>query len=280
MEAAQHVISFRKIGPRSVYDRCGERERTVYRLLQYYTEAFGFDPIYLFSPSFGLLLRDDIHHAFDRGEWTLYEKVSLCSCPGLCALMSRNQDDFLVITFFVFKDFSLRQFYGNVISPDRFGASRSKAFKLPQPSMCYEALSWHVSLTIDDGRYEPSFVTWRTKVSTSSFLLPGVKRDSMFTFPITKTGRAEAGAQKPILLASRSGQIQSGHLYFGKSLHFLKLQVFSTSITALFLLGMLSLSIKAIRDLNLPHIRSICFARNRLQRISRRFWLQNPRTCS
>ncbi|PWN86659.1 hypothetical protein FA10DRAFT_263178 [Acaromyces ingoldii] len=116
--ANQHVISFRKIGP---------------RLLQYYTEAFGFDPIYLFSPSFGLLLRDDIHHAFDRGEWTLYEK-----------------DDFLVITFFVFKDFSLRQFYGNVISPDRFGASRSKAFKLPQPSMCYEALSWHASANLKE----------------------------------------------------------------------------------------------------------------------------------
>lgn len=29
-----------------------------------------------FDVSFGLLLRDDLHHAFDRLEWSFYYKVS------------------------------------------------------------------------------------------------------------------------------------------------------------------------------------------------------------
>ena len=44
-----------------------------------------------FDVSFGLLLRDDLHHAFDRLEWSFYYKVSeaslaLCKRPQLKAL--------------------------------------------------------------------------------------------------------------------------------------------------------------------------------------------------
>lgn len=43
---------------------------------KYYTEVLGFNPGYLFMPSYGLLVRDDLHHSFDRGEWALYPVVS------------------------------------------------------------------------------------------------------------------------------------------------------------------------------------------------------------
>lgn len=45
-------------------------------MLQYYTEVLGHEVRYLFMPSYGLLLRDDLHHSFDRGEIALYPKVS------------------------------------------------------------------------------------------------------------------------------------------------------------------------------------------------------------
>ncbi|KAL6956002.1 hypothetical protein U1Q18_044744 [Sarracenia purpurea var. burkii] len=44
-------------------------------LSQYYCEAMGFEPNTLFMPSFGLLVRDDLHHAFDRGQWALWPQV-------------------------------------------------------------------------------------------------------------------------------------------------------------------------------------------------------------
>jgi hypothetical protein len=40
----------------------------------------------MFEASFGLLLRDDLHHAFDRLEWSLYFKVSTFAIR----LMSQN----------------------------------------------------------------------------------------------------------------------------------------------------------------------------------------------
>ncbi|CAO1618056.1 unnamed protein product [Jaminaea pallidilutea] len=42
---------------------------------EYYEEVLGYDPGFLFEPSFGLLLRDDLHHAFDRGSIALYPQV-------------------------------------------------------------------------------------------------------------------------------------------------------------------------------------------------------------
>lgn len=43
---------------------------------QYYTEVLGYEPSYLFEPSYGLLLRDDLHHGFDRGHVALWPLVS------------------------------------------------------------------------------------------------------------------------------------------------------------------------------------------------------------
>ena len=37
-----------------------------------------------FSPSVGLLLRDDLHHAYDRLEWSLYLKVSHLESTAVC----------------------------------------------------------------------------------------------------------------------------------------------------------------------------------------------------
>ncbi|PWN86467.1 hypothetical protein FA10DRAFT_263348 [Acaromyces ingoldii] len=42
---------------------------------EYYEEVLGYDPRYYFHVSYGLLLEDKIHHAFDRGEWALYPIV-------------------------------------------------------------------------------------------------------------------------------------------------------------------------------------------------------------
>lgn len=47
--------------------------------IQYYTEVLGFDPgPFLYQGAYGILLRDDLHHSHDRGEWALYPRVSIC----------------------------------------------------------------------------------------------------------------------------------------------------------------------------------------------------------
>jgi hypothetical protein len=44
--------------------------------MQYYAEVLEYAPPSLFQPRFGLFLRDDIHHSFDRGHIALYPLVS------------------------------------------------------------------------------------------------------------------------------------------------------------------------------------------------------------
>ncbi|CAO1635885.1 unnamed protein product [Jaminaea pallidilutea] len=42
---------------------------------EYYTEVLGFDPgPFLYQGAYGILLRDDLHHSHDRGEWALYPR--------------------------------------------------------------------------------------------------------------------------------------------------------------------------------------------------------------
>lgn len=54
---------------------------------QYYREILGRNPGYLFQPSFGLLLRDDLHHGFDRGSIALYPSVRTCRAQSSCSAM-------------------------------------------------------------------------------------------------------------------------------------------------------------------------------------------------
>lgn len=39
---------------------------------EYYREVLGYDPVNYHNVSFGLLLKSDLHHSFDRGDWALY----------------------------------------------------------------------------------------------------------------------------------------------------------------------------------------------------------------
>ena len=75
---------------------------------EYYTEVLGYDPGYLYDVSYGLFLRRDMHHAFDRGEW------SLCSKPG--------EPDTLQIHVFYSEDPAddLKSYHGKEIKEDRF----------------------------------------------------------------------------------------------------------------------------------------------------------------
>lgn len=65
---------------------------------QYYTEVLGYEPSYLFEPSYGLLLRDDLHHGFDRGHVALWPLVSsansqplvACGSADLCACLGTS----------------------------------------------------------------------------------------------------------------------------------------------------------------------------------------------
>lgn len=38
---------------------------------EYYREIFGYDPVFYFDVSFGLLLTKSLHNSFDRGDWAL-----------------------------------------------------------------------------------------------------------------------------------------------------------------------------------------------------------------
>ncbi|CAD6585752.1 MAG: hypothetical protein CYPHOPRED_003186 [Cyphobasidiales sp. Tagirdzhanova-0007] len=80
---------------------------------------------YLFHAHMGLLLRDDIHHAYDRFEWSLY-----------C------QDENYVIHYFVPSSATQQQAHGTVITPDRFRGPKSLR---PHAKL----LDWHYAQLVD-----------------------------------------------------------------------------------------------------------------------------------
>lgn len=55
-------------------------------LFQYYKEIFGFDVGFLYDVAFGVLLRDDLHHAFDRGWIAFWPTVRACGFSTPSAL--------------------------------------------------------------------------------------------------------------------------------------------------------------------------------------------------
>lgn len=97
---------------------------------QYYSEVLGYDPGYLFLASFGLLLADDIHHAFDRGELGFYQRVSYGEKLGgsLRALLiyCTFQEEDIFIHMFCPSDPDWKQYHGQVIKPDRFHTTEAE----------------------------------------------------------------------------------------------------------------------------------------------------------
>jgi hypothetical protein len=56
---------------------------------EYYAEVFGYDVGYLFDVSYGLLLDPKVHHAFDRGELSLYGNPSVSICVAVLGRLGR-----------------------------------------------------------------------------------------------------------------------------------------------------------------------------------------------
>ncbi|KDN36249.1 hypothetical protein K437DRAFT_260186 [Tilletiaria anomala UBC 951] len=69
---------------------------------EYYAEVLGEDVQYLFKAEYGLLLRSDLHHSFDRGEWALH-----------------IDGDNLVVHVFKGRG-SAKPYHGQIITPARF----------------------------------------------------------------------------------------------------------------------------------------------------------------
>ena len=72
---------------------------------EYYEEVLGTQARYLFSPAYGLLLRDDLHHAFDRGEIALLP----------------HEDRYIVHVFKYDKDTAI--YHGKILEVNRFRGS-------------------------------------------------------------------------------------------------------------------------------------------------------------
>ncbi|KAL6956044.1 hypothetical protein U1Q18_044786 [Sarracenia purpurea var. burkii] len=70
---------------------------------EYYAEIFEDEVDYLFRPEYGLLLRDDLHHAFDRGQWALHQ-----------------DGENLIVHFFDADIAGQSEYHGKIIRPDRF----------------------------------------------------------------------------------------------------------------------------------------------------------------
>lgn len=70
---------------------------------EYYTEVLGDAPTSLFQTQFGILLRDDIHHAFDRGHIALYPLM--------------NAENELVVHIFYPETQSQKEFHGKILRP-------------------------------------------------------------------------------------------------------------------------------------------------------------------
>jgi HNH endonuclease len=71
--------------------------------VQYYREILGRKAGSLFQAEYGLLLRDDLHHRFDRGEWALHE-----------------DGENLIVHVFDASVSSLFEHHGKIIGPNRF----------------------------------------------------------------------------------------------------------------------------------------------------------------
>ena len=96
-------------------------------------------PAPIFSVSAGLLLRDDIHHAFDRLELSFYLKVRLAPAPD--TVWSSNvklisQDGTYYLHFFVLLLQSARELHGKALTAGRF---RGKLRDYPDPRF----IKWH-----------------------------------------------------------------------------------------------------------------------------------------
>lgn len=72
---------------------------------EYYEEVLGSQARYLFSPAYGLLLRDDLHHSFDRGEIALLP----------------HEDRYIVHVFKYDQD--IAKYHGKILDGNRFRGS-------------------------------------------------------------------------------------------------------------------------------------------------------------
>ncbi|CAO1616311.1 unnamed protein product [Sympodiomycopsis kandeliae] len=89
------------------YESCTASHILPFSRPEYYAELLGFEPTYLFEPSYGLLLRDDLHHGFDRGHIALWP------------LMNETND--LVVHILKPEQSQWRQYHGKVLRPqERF----------------------------------------------------------------------------------------------------------------------------------------------------------------
>jgi hypothetical protein len=101
----------------------------------------------MFNPSAGLLLRDEIHHAFDRLELSFYFKVcrsssSVAERGQFAELMTTvSQDGTYYIHFFLLQVPLAREFHGKSLPSNRFrGLDRDK----PDPRF----IRWHYNQCI------------------------------------------------------------------------------------------------------------------------------------
>ncbi|KDN52899.1 hypothetical protein K437DRAFT_272187 [Tilletiaria anomala UBC 951] len=69
---------------------------------EYYSEVLGGNVRYLFKPEHGLLLRSDLHHSFDRGEWAFHPDGE-----NLVVHVFKNET-------------AAREHHGLILTPDRF----------------------------------------------------------------------------------------------------------------------------------------------------------------
>lgn len=69
----------------------------------YYCEVLGHDPINYFNVAFGLLLKSDAHHVFDRGDWVLFPSPS----------------DPTTLTVHIFNEALATDFHGKQITRER-----------------------------------------------------------------------------------------------------------------------------------------------------------------
>lgn len=104
----------------------------------------------MFRPSSGLLLRDDLHHAFDRFNLSLYHRVSLSTGETLensgwkatiNEFMVRSnvlQDGSLYVHFFSLTSPGASELHGRAIPPHWFRGAETER---PDPVL----LQWHWS---------------------------------------------------------------------------------------------------------------------------------------
>lgn len=98
----------------------------------------------LFSASVGLLLRDDLHHAFDRLEFSFYRKVSIMALQSGCQRLQSveadmiGQNNVFYVHFFILNFPDAAALHGKTIESARFRGS--PGFQ-PNPLL----LSWQYS---------------------------------------------------------------------------------------------------------------------------------------